>query len=94
MDALAAALAGLFEFPSAKGARGPDIQEVLAYLVSMERLEDGTLAAARALVAGIKRARYEPLYEQDLEQMEAARSVLHDAIGTLLREIEEASEGG
>ncbi len=81
-------------FPEAKGARGPDIEEVLAYLVSVNRVGDKALDAARRIATGIKRARYEPLRDEDIEGMEEARSELYGELEALLSEVEEEAPDG
>jgi len=94
LDALAAALAALFEFPLAKGSKAPGIVDVLAYLVAIGRAKDATLAKGRELVAELTRSRYEPLEEDDVEHVEGLRRHLYDAIGEQLRAVEEAPPDG
>lgn len=94
LDALALTLADVFTFPQAKGAREPGIDEVLAYLVSVGRVQGTTRETARSLAADIKRARYEPLDDAIVEEMEDRRHELYDALVALLDSIDEASEHG
>jgi hypothetical protein len=94
LQAMASALDRLLSFPEAKGARGPDIEEVLAYLVSVGRVGDKALDAARRLAAGIKQARYEPLQYEDVEDLEEARSELYGELEALLSEVEKEVPGG
>jgi len=88
LQAMASAIARLFPFPEAKGARGPDIEEVLAYLVSVDRVGEEALDAARRVAAGIKRARYEPLRDEDITNLEEARRELYGELEALLSEAE------
>ncbi|MFS8065688.1 MAG: hypothetical protein ACMG6S_04870, partial [Byssovorax sp.] len=76
MDSMASALARIFAFPETKGARMPDIEEVLAYLASesVKRVDKDALEAARRVLSGVRRARYQPLTEGALAMLESARS--------------------
>ena len=94
LQAMASAMARLFRFPEAKGARGPDIEEVLAYLVSVDRVGDDALEAARRVAVRIKRARYEPLRDEDIDDMEEARGALYGELEALLGEVEKEIPDG
>ena len=42
----------------------------------------------------LKRARYEPLRDEDIEDIEEARGELYDALEALLSEVEKEVSGG
>lgn len=96
LDSMASALARLFAFPEAKGARMPNIEEVLAYLAwdSAQLIHEDALEAARRVRSGIRRARYQPLTEDDLVALEVARSKLHGDLANLLIKVELESSHG
>jgi hypothetical protein len=96
LDSMASALARLFAFPEAKGARTPDIEEVLAYLASepVKRVDKDVLEGARKVLEGIRRARYQPLTEDALAALESARGELYGDIEALLVEVEGESSRG
>ncbi len=88
LDAMASALARLFDFPRAEHDDAPKIDDVLAYLESQspDKNDDSLVERAKAVMSGIKMATYHGLNTKDIDSMEKSRSALHDGLTRLLPE--------
>jgi hypothetical protein len=92
LDAMASVLARLFNFPRAEHDDAPKIDDVLAYLVSQRKIENGSVELATAVISCIKIATYHGLKTEDIDRTEKSRSALYDGLKRLLSEI--ATSGG
>lgn len=90
-DAMASALARLFDFPRVEHDDTPKIDEVLTYLVSKDKIDGEPVELAKKVMSGIKKATYQGLNTEDIDSTEKSRSALH---GWLKRLLSESVPGG
>jgi hypothetical protein len=88
LKALAPVLARLFRIPRAAHEKKLHLDDVLAFVASTGRIEQDLVELAALVVNHIQQARYHGLSTDDIEDVEAARSILHNQLSNLLSAVE------
>ncbi len=86
LDAMASALARLFDLPRVEHDDAPKIDEVLDYLRSKDKIDDEPVKLAMKVIDRIKAATYRGLTKEGIESAEKDRSELHARLKSLLQE--------
>ena len=88
IEGMASALARLFAFPMAIEERSPSLDDVLAFLVLKDRIEEDAVGLAERLTETLGQAGYTGLSPSDVERAEEMRRALYEHLEALLCEAE------